>query len=154
MPDGGMLLAGMTMSSDGTLSDRTKAGRTGWLACVDAQGNTLWNFCSRQGSRDYMRAPVVHEDGTITVLLVGNGSEKNLIELIRLSAKGEVIRRKTIVACSNDEAQCLIEKPGVFAGGYVLAGADLDGGLRRITYRWFDFDGNPIKTVAGQLTVD
>jgi len=150
MPDGHMLLAGMTMSSDGTLADRTKTGQTGWLACVAAGGDTLWNFCSRQGPRDYMRAPVVHEDGTITVLLMGNGSEKNLLELIRLSAQGDVIGRKTILAFSNDEAQCLIEEPGVFSGGYVLASADLNEGFRRITYRWFDFDGKLLKTAANQ----
>ncbi|MBQ7888031.1 MAG: hypothetical protein IJ313_14260 [Clostridia bacterium] len=150
MADGGVLLAGFTQSHDGTLSDRTKTGWTGWLACVDAQGNTRWNFCSRQGSNDYMRAPVAHADGTITVLLAGNGSERNLIELIRLNARGDVISRKTILELRNKQGQCLIEKPGVFAGGYVLAGASSDEPFLRITYRWFDFEGNLLKTVDRQ----
>ena len=150
MHDGGVLLAGFTQSSDGTLSDRTKTGRTGWLACVDAQGKTRWNFCSRQGSNDHMRAPVAHADGTITVLLSANGNEKNLIELIRLSGQGEVISRRKILELSNEQGQCLVEKPGVFAGGYVLAGASSDEPFLHITYRWFDFEGNLLKTVDRQ----
>lgn len=149
MPDGGALLAGFTMSHDGTLGDRTKTGRTGWLCRVDAKGNTLWNFCSRRGSNDYMRAPVVHEDGSITALLAVEGSERNQVELIRLTAQGEVMSRKIILEMPNAEGSCLIEEPGVFAGGYVLAGADNERFLR-ITYRWYDFKGQLIKTVEKQ----
>lgn len=149
MPDGGVLLAGFTMSHDGTLSDRTKTGWTGWLSCVDAQGNTRWNFCSRRGSHDRMRAPVVHEDGSITALLVISGNERSQVELIRLTAQGEVISRKIILEMLNAEGNCVIEEPGVFAGGYILAGADNEDFLR-ITYRWYDFEGNLIKTVKKQ----
>lgn len=150
MPDGGALLAGFTRSHDGTLSDRTMQGWTGWLCRVDAAGHVLWNFCSRRGSDDRMRAPVVHADGSITVLLDGNGNERNLIELILLNPQGEVISRRTIVELSNAQGNCMIEEPGVFAGGYVIAGADVEANLRSITYRWFDFEGKPIKTVKGQ----
>ena len=150
MPDGGVLLAGHTRSSDGTLSDRTKRGQTGWLCCTDANGKTRWNFCSRQAHLAVMRAPVVHADGTITALLSSTGNERNLVELIRLNAEGEVLSRKTIVELGNDGANCPIENPGVFAGGYVLAQANNIAGYRRITYRWFDFEGNEIKTVENQ----
>lgn len=149
MPDGGMLLSGFTMSHDGTLDDRTKTGWTGWLCRVDAQGQVLWNFCSRQGSNDRMRAPVVHEDGSITVLLSVSGNERNQVELIRLNPQGEVISRKTILDMPNAQGNGFMEEPGVFAGGYVLAGADNEPFLR-ITYRWFDFEGKLIKQVDRQ----
>ena len=149
MPDGGALLSGFTLSHDGTLGDRTKTGWTGWLCRVDAAGEVLWNFCSRRGSNDRMRAPVVHEDGSITALLSVQGNKRNQVELIRLNPQGGVMARKVILESLNTQGSCLMEEPGVFAGGYVLAGADNEPFLR-ITYRWFDFEGNLIKTVDRQ----
>ena len=58
--DGRIVVTGLTTSTDGTLSSRTKSGHTGWALCVDAQGNVLWSFCSRLGSGDRMDAPVFH----------------------------------------------------------------------------------------------
>lgn len=153
--DGRLVMAGWTSSSDGTLSDRTKSGQSGWVALVDLQGNTCWNFCSRYGSDDRMMAPVVHEDATITVLLNSNGNRFRQIELIRLDMDGHVISRKTLVRLEQERSGCAPEYPGVFSGGYVIATYDLsspiafepvyrysDGVVYQPVYYWFDFDGN------------
>lgn len=153
--DGRLVMAGWTSSSDGTLSDRTKSGQSGWVAMVDLQGNTCWNFCSRYGGDDRMMAPIVHEDETITVLLNSNGNQFRQIELIRLDMDGQVISRKTLVRLERERSGCAPEYPGVFSGGYVIATYDLsspiafepvyrysDGVVYQPVYYWFDFDGN------------
>ena len=123
-PDGRVVMAGMTSSSDGTLSDRTRSGQSGWVALVDLQGNTCWNFCSRYGSNDRMKAPVVHADGTITVLLETKGGVYDQVELIRLDAAGNVLSRKPFVQLTQEGSAYAPEEPGVFCGGYVIATID------------------------------
>ena len=93
-----VVLTGYTTSSDGTLSDRTKTGHSGWVMCLDAQGNVLWNFCSRHDVLDRMRHPVIHEDGTVSVILysVNSASEQIREEWIHLSADGKVLEREYI----------------------------------------------------------
>ena len=153
-PQGHIVMAGYTASSDGTLSDRTKSGWSGWIAMVDAQGNTLWNFCSRHASRDRMRAPVVHEDGTITVLLESRGNEYDQMELIRLDMQGNVLSRKPLLRLEKGQGALAPEMPGAFAGGYVIASYDerreiayepvkySRAPIYQPQYHWFDFEGN------------
>jgi len=158
-PQGHIVMTGYTTSSDGTLSDRTKSGWSGWTAMVDCQGNTLWNFCSRHASRDRMRAPVVHEDGTITVLLESRGNEYHQTELIRLDMQGNVISRKPLLRIESGAGGLAPEMPGVFAGGYVIASCDEKkkinyepvsgssrGAIYQPAYHWFDFEGNLLGT--------
>ena len=158
-PQGHIVMTGYTSSSDGTLLGRTKSGRSGWTALVDLQGNTLWNFCSRHASRDRMRAPVVHADGTITVLLESRGNEYDQAELIRLDMQGGVVARKPLLRLEKGEGNLAPETPGVFAGGYVIAAYDPDKkisyqpsplsnreGIYQPRYHWFDFDGNLLGT--------
>lgn len=154
-PDGRVVMAGMTSSSDGTLSDRTREGQSGWGALVDLQGNTCWNFCSRYGSNDRMKAPVVHADGTITVLLETKGGVYDQVELIRLDAAGNVLSRKPLAQLTQEGSAYAPEEPGVFCGGYVIATIDstkkIDfepvyryskGVVYQPVYHFFDFDGN------------
>lgn len=158
-PRGHIVMTGYTTSSDGSLSDRTKSGWSGWTAMVDVQGNTLWNFCSRHASHDRMRAPVVHADGTITVLLESRGNEYDQTELIRLDMQGSVISRKPLLRLEKGEGSLAPEMPGVFVGGYVIASCDekneIDyepvsgssrGAIYQPAYHWFDFDGNLLGT--------
>ena len=91
--DGRIVMTGYTNSSDGTLASRTKTGRSGWVLCVDAQGNVLWSFCSRRGTHDIMSSPVCHEDGSVTVILEAEDDTGTKKELIRLSRDGEVMHR-------------------------------------------------------------
>lgn len=153
--DGRIVMAGSTASSDGTLADRTKTERSGWVALVDLRGNTYWNFCSRHGSSDYMESPVVHDDNTITVLLNSHGHEYDQMELIRLDMDGKVVSRKTLVKVSGEKQGLAPEWSGVFSGGYVIATYDMakriefepiyrysDHARYQPVYYWFDFDGN------------
>lgn len=90
--DGRIVLAGYTSSTDGTLASRTKSGHTGWALCVDAQGEVLWSFCTRLGDHDFLCAPVLHEDGSVTLLIKSDGSVSGFA-LVRLSADGEDMGR-------------------------------------------------------------
>ena len=154
-PDGRVVMAGMTRSSDGTLLDRIRSGQSGFVALVDLRGNTCWNFCSRYGSDDRMKAPVAHADGTITVLLESKDSAYDQVELIRLDASGNVLNRKPLVHLSQEESGCAPEEPGVFSGGYVVATYDTSKridfepvyrysveAVYQPVYHFFDFDGN------------
>lgn len=96
--DGLILLTGNTNSTDGTLSNRTKSGRSGWALCVDRQGNVLWSFCTRLGTQDRLISPVFQNDDTVTVMLqVLKADGERELELIRLNMSGDVVTRKTVV---------------------------------------------------------
>ena len=117
--DGRIVMTGYTTSADGTLAGRTKTGHSGWALCIDGQGNVLWSFCSRQGKEDTVRAPVFHEDGSVSVVLDSKTYEgTSAMELIRLDAKGEVISRKTMRETVGDNALTL---DGATRAGYVLS---------------------------------
>ena len=94
--DGRIVLTGTTDSADGTLSSRTKAGRSGWALCIDTQGNVLWNFCTRRGSYDTLRHPVFLEDGSVAVLLNTSHSGLYETEWILLDRDGNQLDRKIL----------------------------------------------------------
>lgn len=94
--DGRIVLTGTTDSADSTLSSRTKTGRSGWALCIDAQGNVLWNFCTRRGSHDTLRYPVFHADGSVTMLLDTSHSGLYEVVWIKLDAQGSEAARKTL----------------------------------------------------------
>ena len=117
--DGRIVMTGYTDSTDGTLADRTKTGRSGWALCIDDQGNVLWSFCSRLGKEDTMRAPVFHEDGSVSVVLDSKTYEgASAMELIRLDTKGEVISRRTMRETVAENALTL---EGATRAGVVLS---------------------------------
>ena len=120
--DDRILLTGYASSADGTLENRTKSGRSGWVLCVDRQGNVLFSFCSRNGSQDEMQAPVFHADGTATVLLNSHGNEKKLIELIRLDQGGNVLSRTTLQETSSPDINLMGR---IFSGGYLVSSANV-----------------------------
>lgn len=149
--DGRMLMTGYTTSTDGTLASRTKSGRSGWALCVNARGEVLWSFCSRNASHDSMNAPVFHDDGTATVLLCSSGGERQMVELIRLdAASGDVIGRTTLAEIPNDGKETLFAgaPPCAFAGGYVLCGVNMERG-DGFTRRYFDWSGRLLCQKAG-----
>lgn len=102
-----------------------------------------------------MKAPVVHADGTITVLLETKGGVYDQVELIRLDATGNVLSRKPLAQLTQEGSAYAPEEPGVFSGGYVIATIDstkkIDfepvyrhskGVVYQPVYHFFDFDGN------------
>lgn len=151
--DGRMLMTGYASSTDGTLASRTKSGRSGWALCVNAQGEVLWSFCSRNGSEDEMRAPVFHDDGTATVLLLSRGSEKELVELIRLDVDGKATDRVTLAENADTEGKSLMMlSPHAFAGGYVIG--TLDSRNWAASYAAYDWKGRRLNTLDGLAAED
>ena len=144
--DGRIVLTGSTDSTDGTLAFRTKTGLSGWALCVDAQGNALWSFCSRLGSSDRMDKPVFHEDGSVTVVLCVSASTRDMYELIRLDANGEVVARKTMLG---DDGVWSLLRPGATDMGYILRQGETDDELTPKRFTLFDFDGNPVRELSG-----
>ena len=99
--DGRIVLTGTTDSSDGTLSTRTKTGRSGWALCIDTQGNVLWNYCTRLGSYDTLRYPVFLADGSVTLLLDTSHSSLYEVVWIKLDTQGREVARKTLQKAIN-----------------------------------------------------
>ncbi len=151
-----VVMAGYTFSSDGTLSDRTKTGRSGWITCLGQNGETLWNFCSRNSSNDEMHCPVIHSDGTITVLLYSGGHEKQQIELLRLNLEGKLQERILLLEQSTSEAEkageyFLSEMPESWQGGYTIVGFREQGKSTDTSWmKVYDFDGRLLYTVDGR----
>lgn len=143
--DGRILMTGYTSSTDGTLASRTKSGRSGWALCVDARGDVLWSFCSRNGSEDEMCAPVFHDDGTATVLLFSRDSEKEQVELIRLDASGKEAGRVPLAENADTEDKSLMTlSPHAFAGGYMIGTQDIRNWAN--TYAAYDWNGQAMGT--------
>ncbi len=136
--DGRAVMTGYTNSHDGRLQSRTKKGRTGWALCVDGAGEVLWSFCSRLGVHDEMNCPVIHEDGSVTLLLYAERDAGQEIELIRLDARGEVAKRRTLLKA--DAEDYIAIAPWRMDQGYVLM-RDKDADLEDIQYLLFGFDG-------------
>ncbi len=136
-PDGRIAITGYTESSDGTLFDRTKTWRAGWVMMLDQDMNVLWNFCSRSGDADHMRCPVFHEDGTLTV---AHETEGKQMKIVRLDENGEETFSNTVMSGVADDQQMYLE--GVTAGGYLLERTQNYG--ERVTYTLFDWAGNTL----------
>lgn len=92
-----IVMTGVTHSSDGTLSSRTKKGQCGWVLCVDGKGQVLWNFCRHTAEYERMEAPVFREDGSVTVLYWTEQNGIGKIELITLSADVEMLSITPII---------------------------------------------------------
>lgn len=136
-PDGRIALAGYTESSDGTLSGRTKTGRSGWVLCVDAEGEVLWNFCRRQGNSDRMHDPVFHEDGTVTAVLESAFENVQALEWLQFDRRGSVRSFGTLHMSHDPRVK--IEIMGIYPGeGYIVREADhRKGTIRHLLYSFF-----------------
>lgn len=141
--DGRIVMVGYTASSDGTLSSRTKTGRSGWALCVDTQGNVLWSFCSRLGTYDTFTAPVFHEDGSVTVVLEAQRDGRQELELIRLDAQGEVLLRKTMLLTGDGVGSVALVQ--ATDSGYILG--EQGGSGITVAAHLFGWDGERIGDV-------
>lgn len=94
--DGRIVLTGATDSADGTLSSRTKTGRSGWALCIDTNGNVLWNFCTRRGSYDTLRYPVFLGNGDVAMLLETSHHGLYEVQWILLNEQGDEVARWTL----------------------------------------------------------
>ncbi len=145
--NGYIALTGWTESSDGTLSQRTKTGRSGWLLVIDSDGKEIVNFCTRLGNHDNLSDPVFHGDGTLTVMLFAEDANVGWVkyELLRLDMDGKVLSRK-VVAQKGEKDEYYITDVGHDERGYILQERMFgDGGYTH--YEIVDYDGND----AGRL---
>ena len=94
--DGRIVLTGTTDSADGTLSERTKAARSGWALCIDTNGNVLWNYTTRRGSYDTLRYPVFLGNGDVAMLLETSHHGLYEVQWILLNEQGDEVARWTL----------------------------------------------------------
>lgn len=144
--DGRIALAGYTASSDGTLSGRTKTGHSGWVLCVNAEGEVLWSFCRRQGNSDRMHDPVFHEDGTVTAVLESAFENVQVLEWLQFDWKGNVRSFGTLHMSHDPRVK--IDIMGIYPGeGYVVREADSRTGI--IRHLLYSFFGQYIRELDG-----
>lgn len=148
--DNRIAIAGLTESSDGTLYTRTKSGQAGWVLCMDQNGEVLWNFCRHQAKYERMETPVFHEDGSVTVLFWMEKSGLSEIELIRLSAQGEMISAETI-AKSQDKMVHLATQGFLPGEGYVIGWMNKREGT--IRYELYHFDGQFVRELEEEFSM-
>ena len=146
---GRIALSGLTESSDGTLHTRTKSGQAGWVLCIDQSGEALWNFCRHKAKYERMEVPVWHEDGSVTVLFWMEKSGLSEIELIRLSAQGEMLSAQTIAA-SQDKMVHLVQRGFLPGEGYVIGWMNKREGTIRCEL--YDFDGAFVRTLGDEFS--
>jgi len=147
--NGYIALTGWTESSDGTLQNRTKSGRSGWLLVIDRDGKEIVNFCTRLGNHDNLEQPVFHEDGTLTMILFAEDASVGWTkhELIRMDMSGELLSRRVIAQrAAGDEYY--ISVVGHDERGYIVREQRYgDGGY--IRYEIVDYDGNRAGRLEG-----
>jgi len=143
--DGRMVMTGYTNSADGTLSARTKKGRSGWALCIDAQGDVIWSFVSRLGNHDIMSSPVIHEDGSVTLILEAETDVSQEMEAIRLDCEGNVLNRKTMQKTGGG-IEYLWVAPPLWHEGYVLE--EMDDKAGSVGFSLYDYDGNRIAQLS------
>lgn len=136
-PDGRIAITGYTESSDGTLSDRTKTWRAGWVMMLDKDMNVQWNYCSRSGDADHMRFPVFHEDGTLSVVHETEGKQ---LKIVTIDEYGE--RKDTHTVMSGKREDGMYYVVGATQAGYMIAETENYG--ERVTYTIFDFKGTKV----------
>lgn len=144
--DGLIALTGWTESSDGTLSGRTKTGRSGWLLVIDSEGKEIVNFCTRLGNHDNLAYPVFHADGTLTVMLFAEDANLGWVklELIRLNMDGAVVSREVLMEKGVDD-EYFVDVIGHDERGYIFSQRLIqkEGGYTH--YELFDYDGGYVR---------
>lgn len=134
--DGRIVMTGFTESSDGTLVTRTKTGQCGWVLCIDSNGEVLWNFCRHAAKYERMEAPVIHSDGTVTVMFWTEQSGIGRLELIRLSPEGEMLSVTPLAEAPDNMTHVIV--CGSEDGYTVL---EMNKRTQNIRYMRFDWNG-------------
>ncbi len=141
-PDGRIAVTGYTESSDGTLSDRTKTWRAGWVMMLDQDMNVLWNFCSRSGDADHMRCPVFRDNGQMTAV---HHTEGKQMKIVWIDENGEEAFSDTVMTVKEEGER--ISVIGAMEEGYLMLRSQENG--RRRTFTLFDWLGGQLWTLAG-----
>ncbi len=145
-PDGRIAITGYTKSSDGTLSDRTKTWRAGWVMMLDQDMNVMWNFCSRSGDADHMIYPVFHDNGQMTVV---HHTEGKQLKIVWVDENGEEALSDTVMTVKTEGER--ISVIGAMADGYMMCLTE-DYGQKR-TFTLFDWMGGELWMLEGPKNV-
>lgn len=141
-PDDRIVMTGITESSDGTLDTRTKSGQCGWVLCIDANGEVLWNFCRHTAKYERMEAPVFHPDGTVTVVYWTEQSGIGKLELIRLSPDGEMLSITPMLEAADNMTH--VRVCGIEADvGYAVM--EMNKQTQNVRYLLFDWEGQYLR---------
>ena len=132
--DGRIAVTGYTLSSDGTLSDRTRTWRAGWVMMLSDDMQVLWNYCSRSGDFDHMHCPVFHEDGTLSVV---HETEGRQMKIVRLGTNGKEHSSQTVL--SQPDKSTVFGVEGATRWGYLLS--KISGYGQQRSYRLYNWDG-------------
>lgn len=143
--DGRIVMTGITESSDGTLDTRTKTGQCGWVLCIDANGEVLWNFCRHAAKYERMEAPVVHADGTVTVVFWTEQSGIGKLELIRLSPDGEMLSITPMMESADNMTH--VRVCGSEPEGYAVL--EMNKQTQNARYLLFDWEGQYLRELDG-----
>lgn len=140
--DGRMVMTGSSYSSDGALTgapERDSGDRCGWATCIDAQGSTLWTFVTNVCDLEELRFPVLHEDGSVTMVL--EARHEDYIDdcmLIRLDRSGQVLH--SAVMTSERLTQNVVYR--ALDTGYEV----FVNHAAKPVYHLFDWDGQLLST--------
>ncbi|MBU6340499.1 MAG: T9SS type A sorting domain-containing protein [Bacteroidetes bacterium] len=129
-PDGGFVLAGQSLSSDGDLSSN-KGIQDFWIVKISATGNLQWQKSLGGNSYDWAFAIQNLNDGNIAVAgssfsntgdVTGNHGGSDFW-VVKLSPNGELIWQKSIGGSDSDEAYALLASPdnGMVVAGYAAS---------------------------------
>lgn len=141
-PDDRIVMTGITESSDGTLDTRTKSGQCGWVLCIDADGEVLWNFCRHTAKYERMEAPVFHTDDTVTVVYWTEQSGIGRLELIRLSPDGEMLSITPMLEAADNMTH--VRVCGIEADvGYAVM--EMNKQTQNVRYLLFDWEGQYLR---------
>ncbi len=144
--DGGVLVGGITYSSDGDVTDHL-CGHDFWIAKLDSQGRLLWSRSAGGLSNDYLIQLVEAEDGTISAVgrtesesgdAKGNFGMYDYL-LVRLDASGKKIFARTYGNIDWEWGNSVALLPD---GGLALAG---------YTYTFDDFELGQVKCNHGEM---
>ena len=136
--DDRIVMTGITESSDGTLAGRTRTGQCGWVLCIDANGEVLWNFCRHTAKYERMEAPYFHSDGSVTVVYWTEQSGIGKLELIRLSPDGEMLSITPLMESADNMTHVRVRGIEAETGYAVL---EMDKRTQTSRYLLYDWEG-------------
>jgi hypothetical protein len=125
--EGGYILAGMTNSTDGDISeDQNHGGLDYWIVKLDENGEIVWQKCFG-GSNDDEARSIQQTDGGYVVAGISSSNDGDVTGnhgnedywVVKLDENGEIVWRKCFGGSGNDEVWSLLRTSD---GGYIVTG--------------------------------
>lgn len=90
----GLFVVGMTDSTDGDLSMRTREGDTGWAMLLSETGERMWSYSSAHTGFERMISPAALEDERYSLVLTNAAGQQG--EWLLLGGDGSLLKRMAI----------------------------------------------------------